>query len=68
MNDGTLDYMAVHDIGAMAWLLKHPSGIHPVVGTTSPDRLELAMNAMNIELSLTDWFIMLEAAKGHRVA
>ncbi|MDR9447252.1 MAG: aldo/keto reductase [Balneolaceae bacterium] len=61
-------YGATEDQLILAWIMKHPSKIHPVVGTTSDERLELAAKATLIELSLPDWFIMLEAAKGHRVA
>ena len=35
-------YEASKDQLLLAWILKHPSGIHPVVGTTSPDRITLA--------------------------
>ena len=51
----------------LAWLLRHPAGIHPVVGTTRPDRLAEAQEALGIELELEDWFAMLEASQGHKV-
>jgi predicted oxidoreductase len=50
----------------LAWLLKHPAGILPVVGTTVPDRLEAALAATKIELALEDWFTLTEASWGHR--
>ena len=61
-------YGATEDQLLLAWIMKHPAQITPVVGTTSEERLELATKATQIEISLPDWFIMLEAAKGHRVA
>lgn len=61
-------YGATEDQLLLAWIIKHPAQIHPVVGTTSEERLERAVKAIQIEISLPDWFIMLEAAKGHRVA
>ena len=61
-------YSATEDQLLLAWVMKHPSGIHPVVGTTSGERLERAAKATQIEILLPDWFIMLEAAEGHRVA
>ncbi len=51
----------------LAWLLKHPAGIFPVVGTTEPGRLNEAITATNIDLELEDWFELLTAAKGHKV-
>ena len=51
----------------LAWLLRHPAGIHPVVGTTRPERLKESQQALSIDLELEDWFAMLEASQGHKV-
>ena len=51
----------------LAWLLRHPAGIHPVVGTTRPDRLRESQEALHIDLELEDWFALLEASQGHKV-
>jgi predicted oxidoreductase len=51
----------------LAWLLRHPAGIHPVVGTTRPERLKESREALSIELELEDWFAMLQASQGHKV-
>jgi len=51
----------------LAWLLRHPAGIYPVVGTTRPERLKESQEALSIELELEDWFAMLEASQGHKV-
>jgi len=48
----------------LAWLLKHPSKIYPVIGTTSSDRIKKAIEATKINLDLTDWFLLLEASMG----
>ncbi|TCK68016.1 putative oxidoreductase [Winogradskyella wandonensis] len=60
-------YNATEDQLLLAWLLKHPSGIIPVVGTTNKTRLQQAMNATKINLELEDWFLILVAAQGHKV-
>ena len=52
----------------LAWLLKHPSGIIPVLGTSKIDRIQAAKAAIKIELSHEDWYILLEAASGKEVA
>lgn len=64
----TKKYNATEDQLLLAWILKHPSNIYPVVGTATPKRLKLAMEALNIEMELQDWFILLEAKEGHEVA
>jgi predicted oxidoreductase len=51
----------------LAWILKHPSKVHPVVGTTSKERLKASIEASKIDLELEDWFLLLEASKGHEV-
>ena len=48
----------------LAWLLKHPSKIYPVIGTTSSNRIKKAIEATKINLDLTDWFLLLEASMG----
>ena len=48
---------------ALAWLLKHPAKIHPILGTTNPNRLIEAQQALQIELNEEDWFFLLEAVR-----
>ncbi len=60
-------YNATEDQLLLAWILKHPSGIHPVVGTTNTTRLKQAALAADIELELEDWFLILVACQGHKV-
>ncbi len=61
-------YAITADQLLLAWLLKHPANIFPVLGTTSKDRLEMSVQATKIELELEDWFSLLEASAGHEVA
>ena len=51
----------------LAWLLKHPSGIAPIIGSTTPDRIAGAMAALDIDYSREDWYRLLEARNGHTV-
>jgi predicted oxidoreductase len=60
-------YSATENQLILAWLMRHPSGIHPVVGTTNEDRLSEAMSATEINLELEDWFTLLTASQGHKV-
>lgn len=52
----------------LAWLLKHPAGICPVIGTTKAERIVESAKAMSIELETQDWFALLKMATGHDVA
>jgi len=52
----------------LAWLLKHPSNIIPVIGTMNAERIKSAASAVDVEMDKQDWFEMLEIVRGHRVA
>ncbi|MEL6952104.1 MAG: aldo/keto reductase [Pseudomonadota bacterium] len=56
------------DAVAVAWLLKHPSGILPVLGTNNLDRIARIGDAAKVELSRQDWFEIYTAALGREVA
>lgn len=47
---------------AIAWILRHPARIQPVVGTTNADRLNDICEASNISLSRQEWYEIYTAA------
>lgn len=49
---------------ALAWLLRHPAQIQPIVGTTRLGRLEASMPAPKIELTRSEWYHLFEKARG----
>jgi predicted oxidoreductase len=49
---------------ALAWLLKHPAGIVPIVGSINPERIRAAARATEVELSREEWYQLLTAARG----
>jgi predicted oxidoreductase len=55
------------DVIMIAWILKHPAGVIPVCGTTSPERIAELMKATKIELADEDWFKIWVAARGIKV-
>jgi len=52
---------------ALAWLLRHPSGILPIVGSTDPARIREAARADDVELSREDWYHLFVAAREQRL-
>lgn len=49
---------------AVAWILRHPMGIMPILGTTSPNHLEELSGAVNIRLDRQEWYdLYLSAGK-----
>ena len=51
----------------LAWILKHPSGVHPVIGSTNLKHIKAASKAVSIHLTTQDWFKILEASQGYEV-
>lgn len=51
----------------LAFIMNHPVGIYPVVGTATKARLEESLKASEIKLDLQDWFLLLEASHGESV-
>jgi predicted oxidoreductase len=49
---------------AIAWLLKHPSKIVPIIGSTNSDRIRDAATAPQIDLSREEWYKLLTVARG----
>lgn len=47
-----------------SWLLNHPATIMPIVGTGKIERIKEAVEAMNIEMSLEQWYKIYNASTG----
>jgi predicted oxidoreductase len=60
-------YNTTPDIILLSWLIKHPSGIIPVLGTSRMDRISAATEALNIALTREDWFYLWRASTGQEV-
>jgi len=67
---GVLDRLAAREgvsraAIALAWLLVHPAGVVPIVGTQRPERLRACADALRVRLSRRDWYDVLAASQGH---
>jgi predicted oxidoreductase len=51
----------------LAWLLNHPANIFPVIGTSKPERIVEAANALTVKLDRQQWFALLQEARGYEV-
>jgi predicted oxidoreductase len=61
---GGVDAAAV----AVAWLLAHPAGILPVMGTNSISRIATLSDALKVSMDRQTWFSLYQAALGHEIA
>ncbi len=57
-------YNASYSQLSLAWLLKHPSTIFPIIGTTKPERIGESAGSADINLDRQDWFEMLKWVMG----
>lgn len=53
---------------AVAFLLRHPSKILPVMGTNNIERIKTLSNAMQVQMEREEWFALYQAALGREVA
>ena len=49
---------------ALAWLLRHPAGIVPIIGSTNPEHIRDAARAVDLDLSREEWYRLMTAAVG----
>ncbi len=66
---GTLDRLAAREqVGreavALAFLLAHPAGVIPIVGTQRPERIRAIPAALDVSLTRADWYAIVETSQG----
>jgi predicted oxidoreductase len=47
---------------AIAWLLRHPAHMQPIVGTTNPGRVKDICKASDVKLTRQEWYAIYLAA------
>lgn len=51
----------------VGWLLSHPAGIVPIIGTTDPTRIRELAAADSVQVTRDEWYRLYEAACGQRL-
>lgn len=51
----------------IAWLLRHPSGIIPIIGSSDPANIKDIAKAEKLKISREEWYSLLEGAIGERL-
>jgi len=49
---------------AYSWLMAHPAGVIPIVGSQQPSRIREAADACRVQWTRTDWYRVLVASRG----
>lgn len=50
-----------------AWLLRHPAKIIPIVGSGKKERLDSAIDSLNLSMEKEQWFNILTSSMGHDI-
>ena len=48
----------------LAWVMRHPAGVVPIVGTQQPERIRECARATEVELTQSQWYEILVAGRG----
>ena len=51
-------------VAAYGWLMAHPAGIVPIIGSQQPDRIAEGATALGMRWTRQDWYAVLVAARG----
>ena len=54
-------------VAAYAWLMAHPAGIVPIVGTQQADRIAEAFEALTMRWTREQWYAVFTAARGEKL-
>ena len=55
-------YNITPSAAAIAWILRYPAGIQPVVGTVRPDRMKEISAAADVMISRDEWYELYTAS------
>ncbi len=54
-------------VAAYSWLMAHPAGIVPIIGSQNAERIAEGAAALTVRWTRTDWYAVLVAARGERL-
>ncbi len=54
-------------VAAYSWLMAHPAGIVPIIGSQQVERIAEGAEALRVRWTRTDWYAVLVAARGERL-
>ncbi len=54
-------------VAAYGWLMAHPAGIVPIIGSQNPARIAEGATALDMRWTRQDWYAVLVAARGERL-
>lgn len=67
VNSLAAEYETSPEAIVLAWLMRHPANIQPVLGTTNIERIKACHKSMDIQLTREHWYLLLECARGQEM-
>ncbi|QOL25338.1 aldo/keto reductase [Thalassotalea sp. LPB0316] len=61
------EYQVSTEAIVLAWLMRHPANMQPVIGTTNINRIKACAQVYGIELSREHWYSLYVTARGHEL-
>lgn len=61
------EYEVSKEAIVLAWLVRHPAKIQPVIGSTNPQRIQACTQATSIQLSREHWYALYVSARGQEL-
>ena len=63
------EYGSTGEAVLLGWLMKHPAGIAPVIGTVNPERIRACADAARVarEMTRADWYGLWVTARGSNI-
>ncbi|GAA4008450.1 aldo/keto reductase [Sphingomonas humi] len=60
-------HSADRSVAALSWLMAHPAGIVPILGTQKAERIAAAAKALEVRWNREQWYAVLVAARGEQL-
>lgn len=67
VNSLAAEYQTSKESILLAFLMRHPAGIQPVIGTTNLDRIRACSDAAKVALSKAHWYALYVSARGEEL-
>lgn len=61
------EYQTSREAIVLGWLMRHPAGIQPIIGTTNPERIKECGKARSLLLSRNHWYELFVSARGYKL-
>jgi len=61
------NYQVSTEAIVLAWLMRHPAAVQPMIGTTNLDRIRACAQATTVKLTRHEWYALYERSRGQEI-